>query len=108
MRAAARQDFGIEPRWLDNGSRDTAENAQRIAPLLQRDGIRRIALVSDVWHLPRACWQFERLGFEVLPAPTGLAAPRDRAGLEWLPSGQGLASSRQVLREWLAFLAVQL
>lgn len=108
MQAAARQDFGIEPRWLDSHSRDTAGNARRIAPLLQRDGIRRIALVSDAWHLPRARLQFERQGFEVLPAPTGLVAPRDRAGLEWLPSGHGLASSRQVLREWLAFLAVQL
>lgn len=107
-RRSARQDFGAELRWVDGSARDTAENAQQLAPLLRRDGITRIALVSDAWHLPRARLQFERMGFEVLPAPTGLAAPRDRDGLEWLPSGHGLAQSRQLLREWLAFLAVQL
>ncbi len=101
-RAAARQDFGFEIRWLDGESRDTAENAQRTAALLQRDRVRRIALVSDAWHLPRATREFRQAGFEVLPAPTGHLAARERDALEWLPSGHGLMASRQVIREWLA------
>jgi uncharacterized SAM-binding protein YcdF (DUF218 family) len=100
-RAVARQDFGQEIRWVEGKSRDTAENAQYTAALLQRDRIQRIALVSDAWHLPRATREFQRAGFEVLPAPMGHINPRQSNVLEWLPSDHGLASSRQVIREWI-------
>lgn len=101
-RQVARQDFGLEIRWVEGESRDTRENAERMAALLRRDRIQRIALVTDAWHLPRATLQFRRQGLEVLPAPTGFVLPRDRDFMEWLPSGVGLATSRQVLREWVA------
>jgi len=101
-RAVARQDFGQEIRWVEGESRDTAENARNTAALLQRDRIRRIALVSHAWHLPRATREFQQAGFQVLPAPMGHIMPRDRDLLEWLPSGHGLQASRHVIREWLA------
>lgn len=99
---AARQDFGITLRWVDDQARDTRENALRIAQLAQPAGVRRIALVTDAWHLPRATLEFRRAGFEVLPAPTGLPVPQERAALEWMPTAYGLSTSRQMLREWLA------
>ena len=40
---------GLRIRWLDDRSRDTAENAQRMAELLLPQGVRRIALVTDAW-----------------------------------------------------------
>jgi len=93
------QDFGLEPRWIDAGSRDTHENALRTRDLLAAQGIRRIALVTHAWHMPRSVREFERAGFTVVPAPTGFAAPEARPLLEWLPSADGLALSRLVLRE---------
>jgi uncharacterized SAM-binding protein YcdF (DUF218 family) len=107
VKHSATQDFGFEIRWLDDQSRDTRENAQRIAALLQSEGVRRIALVSDAWHLPRATLEFERAGFQVLPAPTRLPLPLTRPALEWLPSAEGLTASRHVLREWLALRAAR-
>lgn len=104
---SAREDLGAELRWSEGFSRDTAENAQALGALLRRDGVARIALVTDAWHLPRAALEFRQAGLEVLEAPTGLPVPRERPLLEWLPSGQGLATSRQVLREWLALRAAQ-
>ena len=65
------------------------------------DGVRRIALVTHAWHMPRAVQAFERAGLQVVPAPTGFTRPQQRALLEWLPSGSGLQSSREILREWL-------
>jgi uncharacterized SAM-binding protein YcdF (DUF218 family) len=97
-----RQDYATTIRWSEGASRDTRENALNLRPLMQRDGISRIALVTDAWHMPRAVMEFERAGFEVTPAPTGFIATRERPLLEWLPSGHGLAASRNVLREWLA------
>lgn len=101
--AAARfiQEGGLSLRWLDEQSRDTAENAQRLAELLQPQGVRRIALVTHAWHLPRSIVHFERAGFVVLPAPMGYIEARESPWLQWLPSGDGLADSRRILREWL-------
>lgn len=98
----AQQDYGVTLRWLEVNARDTSENARLLAALLQRDGVQRIALVTDAWHLPRALAAFERAGLAVTPAPTGFILPVERALLEWLPSAYGLQVSREVLREWLA------
>jgi uncharacterized SAM-binding protein YcdF (DUF218 family) len=88
-------------RWVDDQSRDTAENAAQMQRLLARDGVQRIALVTQAWHMPRAQLAFARAGFTVLPAPTGFTLPQQRTLLEWLPTAQGLQASREVLREWL-------
>ncbi len=96
------QDYGVTLRWLESQSRDTAENARLLAPMLQRDGIRRIVLVTNAWHMPRSVLAFERTGLLVVPAPTGYILPERSDLMEWLPSASGLLASQQVLREWLA------
>jgi uncharacterized SAM-binding protein YcdF (DUF218 family) len=98
----ARQDHGVTLRWLESQSRDTTGNARLLAPLLQRDGVQRIALVTHAWHMPRSVAAFEKAGLSVTPAPMGFVLPLERDLLEWLPSAQGLQASQQVLREWLA------
>jgi uncharacterized SAM-binding protein YcdF (DUF218 family) len=92
----AQQDYGMALRWSEAASRDTAGNARLLAPLLQRDGVQRIALVTHAWHMPRAVAAFEasRPGRNARPhglcaagakRPAGMAALRARpAGL---PSG---------------------
>ena len=98
----AQDDYGVALRWLEDRSRDTRENADLIAQAMRPDGIRRVAVVTDSWHMPRAVQSFRSAGFEVVPAPTGFPHRRPGSPLEWLPSAEGLALSRQVLREWLA------
>ncbi len=98
------REFGVPLRWVEGESRDTAENAQFMANMLRpdsADGIRRIALVTDAWHMPRSTLYFERAGFEVVQAATGFVRPVDSTLMEWLPSVQGLSLSRHVLRDWL-------
>jgi len=94
-------EWGLQARWIDSRSRDTRENAQLLRPQLERDGVKRIVLVTSASHMARAQLEFRRAGFEVLPAPTGLLLPHERPLLAWLPSAYGLAASREVLREWL-------
>jgi uncharacterized SAM-binding protein YcdF (DUF218 family) len=103
-RAVLKDDYGLELRWSDSRSRDTAENATRMAQAMRGDKIQRIALVTHASHMPRARAAYEKAGFQVTPAPTGFAAPRERELLEWMPSAHGLDLSRQVLREWLGRL----
>lgn len=97
-------EFGVRLRWADGQSRDTVENARAMKQLLAADGIGRIALVTDAWHMPRSVRAFEAVGFRVVPAPTGFPSPETRPLLAWLPSSDGLTLSRQVLREALGLL----
>ena len=98
----AKEDYGVTLRWLEGKSRDTEANARLLAPLLLHDGVQRIALVTDAWHMPRALAAFERSGLGVTPAPTGFVRPVESDLLQWMPSAYGLLASQQVLREWLA------
>ena len=98
----ALQDYGFKLRWSEAQSRDTSGNARLLAPLLKQDGVQRIALVTDAWHLPRAVAVFERTGLSVTPAPMAYVLPETHNALEWLPSAHGLQASQKVLRECLA------
>lgn len=89
------------PRWLEGNSRDTRENAQALAPLLAKDKIQRIALVTNAWHMPRAQRAFEAAGLTVLPAPMDYIEPKYDFLLEWLPSAEGVRQTRHVMREML-------
>ena len=97
----AQQEFGFALRWSEAVSRDTDGNARLLAPVLMREGVQRIALVTDAWHMPRSVAAFKRAGFVVTPAPMGFTRPIESPLLQWLPSAQGLLASRQVLREYL-------
>lgn len=88
-------------RWIESQARDTQENAERLAPLLEADGIRRIALVTSYPHMPRSVLEFEQVGFEVIPAPTGYYRRIPGNWLGWMPSPAGLHATWYLLREQL-------
>jgi uncharacterized SAM-binding protein YcdF (DUF218 family) len=100
-RRALKEEYGLAPQWVDDRSRDTAENAARMAELLHPAGLKRIALVTDATHMPRAVVAFRERGFTVLPAPTNFPIPRSRPVLEWMPSGEGIVTNRSLIKEWL-------
>ena len=104
----AQEDYGFTLRWLENQSRDTAENAQLVAPLLKRDGVQRIALVTDALHMPRAVAEFERTGLLITPAPTGYVLPIKSGVLQWLPSTHSLSGSTRLIHEVLGLTATKL
>jgi uncharacterized SAM-binding protein YcdF (DUF218 family) len=96
-------EFGVTPRWLEEASRTTLENAQDSVPLLKHDGIHRIYLVSHAWHLARATPEFERLGMFVVPAGIGYSV--SKFGLYSLfPSASGLHNSYFACHEALGLI----
>ena len=104
----ALEDYGFTLRWVENQSRDTAENAQHMAPLLARDGVLRVALVTDALHMPRAVAEFERTSLVIVPAPTRYVLPNRSAVLQWLPSTDGIADTTRVMHEALGLAASSL
>ena len=106
MRDVLVEDFDVPVRWLEDRSRNTAENAAYSAELLAGEGIEAIFLISDASHMARAVAAFEAQGLEVYAAPTGFHSGGSRRGglLEWLPSTVALDMSRRVLHEYLGRL----
>ncbi len=104
------REFAVKVRWQEGESRNTAENASLSAAILRDAGIRRIVLVTQAFHMPRAARLFRAAGLEVVPAPTHFkTAGRSPLGpLDLLPQSNALRNSYFALHEWLgiAWLAL--
>jgi uncharacterized SAM-binding protein YcdF (DUF218 family) len=101
MQTSLTRDFGLSPRWIENRSRDTFDNARYSAPLLRADGVKRIVLVTSSTHLWHAAHEFQAAGFDVVPAPIGLLAPREQTMFRFVPGPSGLLRSHMALYELL-------
>lgn len=104
MSAVLEQEFGVPVAWVEDRSANTRENARFSADLLKNAGIRRIYLVSHVWHLPRAIPEFEALGFTVVPAGTGYPSSQTARLLDFIPNASALASSYYAFHEWIGLI----
>ncbi|MGP0170781.1 YdcF family protein [Pseudomonas sp. NCHU5208] len=106
MADAMQRDYGLEIRWLEERSRTTWENAVLSAELLQAQGVHRVVLVTQAWHMPRARWSFEQAGFEVITAPMGyLSFGYERPLGGWLPESRVIWQSSMLLNEAIGLLA---
>ena len=99
MSRTLERNFGVTPRWIEDRSRDTFQNAQFSARILQPEGIRRIVLVTSNTHMYRATQEFLAAGFEVTPAPIGVLAPREDGVFRFVPSPAGLDRSNSAIYE---------
>jgi uncharacterized SAM-binding protein YcdF (DUF218 family) len=104
MAAALREDFGVPVKWLENRSRDTAENAAFSAAILRADGVRRILLVTDAMHMPRARAVFARAGLEVVSAPTMFFGNQPLSIHAWIPRAEGMRRSWYATYELLGMV----
>jgi len=101
MAVALQQDFAVPVKWIEPGSRDTAENAVLSARMLRAAGVRRILLVTDAMHMPRARVAFQRAGIEVVEAPTMFFRDQAKGPGAWLPSAEGMRRSWYAVYEWI-------
>jgi uncharacterized SAM-binding protein YcdF (DUF218 family) len=99
MQTSLLRDFGTSTRWTENQSRDTYENARFAARILSAEGIKRIILVTGSAHLWRAAHEFQSVGLDVVPAPTGVWAPRETGALRFVPDAAALVRSNAAVYE---------
>ena len=96
-------DFGIEARWRETVSKNTYENALYSKPLLARDGIKKIYLVTHANHMRRAKAVFETMGFYVVPAPVRVQGPYLKIEIwDFVPAAHALSGSSAAIYEYLA------
>lgn len=101
MSATLSRNLGVNPRWIENQSGDTFENARFSAPLLRAAGIHRIIVVTSASHEWRAAHEFMAAGFDVVPAPVGGDAPRGHGLMGYLPDPVTLERSYSATYELL-------
>ena len=105
MAQILRSELGVQVAGVEGKSRTSWENAAFAKPMLERDGVRHVLLVSSAWHLPRAVEVVERVGIRVTPAPTGFVHDPDwETDLElsdFLPSARAFLDSSYAIREHL-------
>ncbi len=104
MQGVLEHEFGIKANWIEDGSDTTADNARLSAAILAPQGIRRVLLVTDAYHMPRARRAFAAAGFAPVAAPTGYLSRRAFRGQHLVPNAEALRVSNVALREWVAGL----
>jgi uncharacterized SAM-binding protein YcdF (DUF218 family) len=88
MKAVLEQEFHVPVRWN----------------ILAPQGIKKIALITHAWHMPRARQAFIKAGFEVIPAPMGFTTAAPFNILHLLPSAGGLSHTRLAMHEWIGIV----
>ena len=88
---------------LENGSRNTRENAQRVARLLGARCQEPWLLVTSAWHMPRSMAEFEAVGCKVTPYPVDFSTGYSTSLTEY-SLAQSLLRWQTALHEWLGLL----
>lgn len=96
---AVLKELGTPATWIEEGSKNTFENARLSYRILERTGIRTIYLVTHAWHMRRARMAFEQSGFSVIPAPTGYATRVRVTLLDFVPDAGALFDSWKFFHE---------
>lgn len=105
MKIVLARDFGVEVRWAEARSENTNENALFSAQILIPQGVRRIALVTHAFHMPRSVAAFEAAGFEVLPAPTAFLHIQTPITLyDFVPRYEAMQRSGWALHEMIGLI----
>lgn len=107
--AALMRDFVVDElkqqvAVVEDRSSNTRENAAFMSEKLRPLGVTRIVLVTDVTHMARAVWAFQRTGLDIVPAPMRFDSQAPRQPTDFIPSSEGMEKSHRVLRELLGML----
>jgi uncharacterized SAM-binding protein YcdF (DUF218 family) len=97
---AARLGFPAKDIIIENHSRNTVENAEKIKDLISG---RTIILVTSAFHMKRSTRIFSKQDFIVLPAPAGYTSPSRPFSITFLiPRAGALDISATALSEYLS------
>lgn len=96
--------YGHTTTWIEDRSTNTYENALYSAEMLGEAGITKAILVTEAFHMPRAAAAFKAVGFDVVPAPTGIATGYQTSLKSYLPSIKGLTATYYACHELLGVL----
>jgi uncharacterized SAM-binding protein YcdF (DUF218 family) len=95
---------GVPPEaiWTEGRSSSTYENAAFSAELLRARGIRKVALVTEAYHMRRAEGCFRKQGLAVTAAPCSYRTlALEFSGGSLIPNPKMMTLNEDVLHEWI-------
>ena len=101
MATSLHDDFGVDPRWLEDQSTDTWQNAADSATILRAAGISHIYLVTHAWHMRRALIAFRAAGLMAVAAPAMSDVSPRVVWRNFLPHVSAWQESYWALHEWI-------
>jgi uncharacterized SAM-binding protein YcdF (DUF218 family) len=101
MKRVLNDEFRVPVQWVEQRSSTTLESARGSFHVLHGAGVKRIYLVTHAWHMPRARYAFEAMGFSVIPAPTLFTTRSPATALDFFPTGEALHASSLFFHEVL-------
>jgi uncharacterized SAM-binding protein YcdF (DUF218 family) len=99
MAAMLANELGAPPRWVEDASPTTWENAFYSAQILRGAGIGTVYVVTDGWHMRRALLAFRRAGLAALPAPSTMTAAFALRQEDLMPALKGLRDTYYAAHE---------
>lgn len=108
MAKVLRQEFGVEVRWIESRSRDTADNAAFSAEIFKREKIDTVLLVTNDFHMKRGLYECDAHALHCIGAPVTSYTASTDSWIEELPNSGALFDSGIVLHELLGLLAQRL
>jgi len=103
------KEFIVIVDQIEGDSRNTFENAKNTANILKINKMKKIALITHAWHMPRAKKAFEHFGIEVIPAPTAFYGRSPHlSSLDFLPSAHAFLYSSMAFHELFGSLWYEL
>lgn len=84
---------------LEEGARNTRENAVNVARIAKEHGFDRLLVVTSAFHMSRALDCFREAGVDALPYPVDYRAADAAEASSWLPRAENLATTERALRE---------
>ena len=99
------QFFDVPTKWEESEAKTTKENALYTKQMLEKEGIDKIILVTQNWHMKRAKMLYEQQGFDVLPAGVGYGkTPWEYINfMYFVPQSGAMDNMMQLLKEWLGY-----
>jgi len=102
MQEILQKEFIVIVDHIESASRNTYENAQYTVEILKENKMKKIALVTHAWHMPRARKAFEHFEIEVVPAPTAFYGQPSTLRLsDFIPSVNALLYSSLAFHEMI-------
>jgi uncharacterized SAM-binding protein YcdF (DUF218 family) len=103
-------EFGVNVILIEDESRNTMENAEKVAELLKDNNIEQVLLVTHAVHMLRAEFSFNSFGVEIIPAPTYFYSRKDNKPdyFEFLPSIKSFYISSVTLYEMFGYIWIKL
>ena len=106
MKKVLEEDFRVAVRWVEEGSRNTFENALFSAEVLSNENIGSAILVTHAFHMRRATEVFEQAGIRIMPAATVFALTGSAFEMrDLLPQTSSLVGSAYALHELVGLVA---